>query len=87
MVYSPARVLRDLRSGSPLLAPPAEAVLPFHIVCQTAIVLAGHVLKPGSLMPAAAKQRQRKSPGRLRGRGSFCQADRGQPCGLSPSAG
>jgi hypothetical protein len=35
-----------IRSGSPLLTTLTEAVFPFYIIHQTAIVLAGHFLKP-----------------------------------------
>jgi glucans biosynthesis protein C len=37
---------RYIRSGSPLLTTLTEAVFPFYIIHQTAIVLAGHFLKP-----------------------------------------
>lgn len=37
---------RYIRTGSPLLTTLNEAVFPFYIVHQTAIVLAGHLLKP-----------------------------------------
>jgi len=37
---------RYVRSGSPLLTTLTEAVFPFYIIHQTAIVLAGHFLKP-----------------------------------------
>ena len=37
---------RYIRRGSPLLTMLTEAVFPFYIVHQTAIVLAGHWLKP-----------------------------------------
>lgn len=45
---------RYIRRGSPLLTTLNEAVFPFYIVHQTAIVLAGHLLKPRGL-PAAAE--------------------------------
>lgn len=35
-----------IRSGSPLLTTLTEAVFPFYIIHQTAIVLAGHFMKP-----------------------------------------
>lgn len=38
-----------IRSGSPLLTTLTEAVFPFYIIHQTAIVLAGHFLKPLAL--------------------------------------
>jgi hypothetical protein len=38
-----------IRSGSPLLTTLTEAVFPFYIIHQTAIVLAGHILKPLAL--------------------------------------
>jgi len=37
---------RYIRTGSPLLTRLTEAVFPFYIIHQTAIVLAGHFLKP-----------------------------------------
>lgn len=37
---------RYIRAGSPLLTTLTEAVFPFYLVHQTAIVLAGHFLKP-----------------------------------------
>lgn len=37
---------RHIRNGSPLLSTLNEAVFPFYIIHQTAIVLAGHLLKP-----------------------------------------
>lgn len=40
---------RHVRGGSPLLATLTEAVFPFYIVHQTAIILAGHWLKPLAL--------------------------------------
>ncbi|MBU1377179.1 MAG: acyltransferase family protein [Alphaproteobacteria bacterium] len=40
---------RYIRSGSPLLTTLTEAVFPFYIIHQTAIVLAGHFLKPVGL--------------------------------------
>lgn len=45
---------RYIRSGSPLLTTLTEAVFPFYIIHQTAIVLAGHFLKPLGL-PALAE--------------------------------
>lgn len=45
---------RYIRSGSPLLTWLTEAVFPFYIVHQTAIVVAGHLLKPLAL-PALAE--------------------------------
>lgn len=45
---------RYVRSGSPLLTRLSEAVFPFYIIHQTAIVLAGHFLKPLGL-PALAE--------------------------------
>ena len=45
---------RYIRSGSPLLTWLTEAVFPFYIVHQTAIVVAGHLLKPLGL-PALAE--------------------------------
>lgn len=45
---------RYIRSGSPLLTTLTEAVFPFYIIHQTAIVLAGHFLKPLGL-PAPAE--------------------------------
>jgi glucan biosynthesis protein C len=45
---------RYIRSGSPLLTTLTEAVFPFYIIHQTAIVLAGHFLKPLG-MPALAE--------------------------------
>lgn len=47
---------RYIRTGSPLLTRLSEAVFPFYIVHQTAIVLTGHLLKPlglGALLEAA----------------------------------
>lgn len=44
---------RYIRTGSPALSTLNEAVFPFYIVHQTAIVLAGHFLKPLSLPPLA----------------------------------
>lgn len=44
---------RYIRSGSPLLTTLTEAVFPFYIIHQTAIVLAGHFLKPLGLPPLA----------------------------------
>ncbi|MBB5808371.1 peptidoglycan/LPS O-acetylase OafA/YrhL [Saccharothrix ecbatanensis] len=44
---------RYVRGGSPLLSTLNEAVFPFYIVHQTAIVLAGHLLKPLELHVAA----------------------------------
>jgi peptidoglycan/LPS O-acetylase OafA/YrhL len=40
---------RHIRTGSPLLTTLTEAVFPFYIVHQTAIILAGHFLKPARL--------------------------------------
>jgi hypothetical protein len=46
---------RHIRSGSPLLTILTEAVFPFYIIHQTAIVVAGHLLKPyGLSFPAEA---------------------------------
>ena len=45
---------RYVRSGSPLLTMLTEAVFPFYIVHQTAIVVTGHLLKPMAL-PALAE--------------------------------
>lgn len=45
---------RYIRSGSPTLTWLTEAVFPFYIVHQTAIVLTGHLLKPLAL-PAPAE--------------------------------
>lgn len=45
---------RYIRSGSPLLTWLTEAVFPFYIVHQTAIVVTGHLLKPLAL-PALAE--------------------------------
>ncbi|PZQ57243.1 MAG: acyltransferase [Phenylobacterium zucineum] len=45
---------RYVTGGSPLLSTLSEAVFPFYIVHQTAIVLAGHLLKPVGL-PAIAE--------------------------------
>ncbi|WP_447006271.1 acyltransferase family protein [Saccharothrix isguenensis] len=44
---------RYVRGGSPLLSTLNEAVFPFYIVHQTAIVLAGHLLAPLELPVAA----------------------------------
>ncbi|MGA0604829.1 acyltransferase family protein [Phenylobacterium sp. VNQ135] len=44
---------RYVRKGARLLSTLNEAVFPFYIIHQTAIVLAGHLLKPAGLPPLA----------------------------------